>query len=473
MEDVSEIRPELYEEGAGSVTNLSAPNGTVHYVDYEYVWKPEVIQRVTTLAIIMFMTLVGNIMIIHILTCRKYRKRSSRVNIYIINLAIGDLTVCLVTMTSEMLFVCFGEWILGPVACKLIVYGQVITLASTTFILTAMSFDRYLAICRPMKFSNSSSRARKMIAVSWVMAFVFALPQPFIFVQTDEGVHPDGSVKHGCKSEAYTAIWQRKLYFTFFTIYILVIPAILVTFFYANVVRVVWRQGKDCARSSGAPAIRRAHGDKTAIPRAKVRTIKMTLCIIISFVLCWSSYFIVTLVEVYSDKRVKIPQMIMSIVETLCLFQSATNPILYGCFNLRPMLCDFFCPSRSGNKRGSSFHSGMTECNTVSIQDTNGVVTVRGVAAADKFRGRGVCIPLTARTNGNALAGPPSPTYRDVSAPVQPSPASSPTSSVSERERRDSFSLHVRRLSRASSKSGREMGTAARLSLKLRRFSLK
>jgi len=46
-------------------------------------------------------------------------------------------------MTTEILFVAFGQWVLGPVGCKLVVYGQIVTLASTTFLLTAMSIDSY------------------------------------------------------------------------------------------------------------------------------------------------------------------------------------------------------------------------------------------------------------------------------------------------------------------------------------------
>ena len=58
------------------------------------------------------------------------------------------------------------------------------TLASTTFILTSMSLDRYLAICHPLgSFAVSRSRPRVMIAVAWLMAFVFASPQLAIFTQ--------------------------------------------------------------------------------------------------------------------------------------------------------------------------------------------------------------------------------------------------------------------------------------------------
>ena len=106
------------------------------------IWTPDVIQRVASLAFIMALTLVGNTVIIVVLTCSRYRKRNSRVNIFIINLAVGDLAVCACTMTTEVLFVAFGQWVLGPVACKLLTYLQIVTLASTTFILTSMSFDR-------------------------------------------------------------------------------------------------------------------------------------------------------------------------------------------------------------------------------------------------------------------------------------------------------------------------------------------
>lgn len=106
------------------------------------IWTPDVIQRVASLALIMVLTLVGNTVIIVVLTCSRYRKRNSRVNIFIINLAIGDLAVCVCTMTTEILFVAFGQWVLGAAACKILTYLQIVTLASTTFILSSMSFDR-------------------------------------------------------------------------------------------------------------------------------------------------------------------------------------------------------------------------------------------------------------------------------------------------------------------------------------------
>ena len=150
------------------------------------VWTPEVVQRVVTLALLMAVTLTGNVAIIATLSCGSNRKLlSSRVNIFIVNLAVADLTVCCFTMTTEVLFVSFKSgWVLGWFACKLLLYLQIFTLASITFILTAMSFDRYLAICRPLRsITPTNSRRRRMVLASWLMAAVFAIPQLAIFKQ--------------------------------------------------------------------------------------------------------------------------------------------------------------------------------------------------------------------------------------------------------------------------------------------------
>ena len=93
-------------------------------------------------SVIMICTIVGNIALILALTCKRSR-RIKRVNVFLVNLAVGDLAVAVFTNTTEILFLAFGDWTLGAAACKIIVYMQIVTLASATFLLTAMSMDRY------------------------------------------------------------------------------------------------------------------------------------------------------------------------------------------------------------------------------------------------------------------------------------------------------------------------------------------
>jgi hypothetical protein len=105
-------------------------------------WSTDKLIRIFILSIIMCVTLVGNIYIIFELFCRRYRRRT-RLHLFILNLAIGDLTICFCTMTSELFLLIYDQvWILGNVACKLTLYIQVVTIASTTFINVAMTYDR-------------------------------------------------------------------------------------------------------------------------------------------------------------------------------------------------------------------------------------------------------------------------------------------------------------------------------------------
>lgn len=331
-----------------------------HVMD-DKIWTPDVIQRVVSLVFIMIVTIIGNTVIIFVLSCTRYRKKNSRVNLFIINLAIGDLAVCFVTMTTEILFVAFGEWVLGNAACKILTYLQICTLASTTFILTSMSIDRYCSLCRPLQFHQPSSavRAKRMCLTSWVLAFIFASPQLLIFVQTEEKVLENGHIQYECKSQGYTEPWQRKVYFTFMTTYILVIPVIIMSFCYISVVLCVWRQGKPFRNQSGKYCQNATA--KNTISTAKVKTIKMTLAIIITFIACWTPYFVTTLIKIYSDYKFTIPSSVMVFAETAALLQSALNPILYGCFNikLKHIMTDHLCPGKIYKvKTGRAYNVG-------------------------------------------------------------------------------------------------------------------
>lgn len=85
---------------------------------------------------------------------------------------------------------------------------------------------------------------------AWIMAFVFALPQLFIFVETSDGGGQQLPVM-ACRSRGYTAEWQRKVYFCFLTSYILVVPTAIMTFCYLNIIRVVWARASDPAQDVG------------------------------------------------------------------------------------------------------------------------------------------------------------------------------------------------------------------------------
>lgn len=216
-----------------------------------------------------------------------------------------------------------------------------------------------------------------------------------------------------CKSAGYTAEWQRKVYFTFLTSYILVIPTTIMVYCYANIIRVVWLRtsrtpdGDDetafgvdrprihfvSAHKAGvatSPAVpdwrrqnnnpagalrrvtsvqpchsRRSEHAATSASRSRLSSkrtvVKMTLLVVVGFVFCWTPYFVVSLVRIYSDYQIQLNDA-LSVSEIMALGHSAVNPLLYMIYSRRAVRTFLWqirrrvrCPScRCSGRRSSS-----------------------------------------------------------------------------------------------------------------------
>jgi len=297
---------------------------------------------------------------------------------------------------------------------------------------------------------RGSANVWRKLVPCWLLALIFALPQLFIFVQVEEiieilpaivgrvtiegdddetilsaaAAEPDGHSEavaavsgsrrvFACKSHGYTEEWQRKMYLTFMTLYILVIPAIIMTVCYTGIIRVVWLRTTSASRedwafgsgvvgTSAAPRGDRPkihfvsskkapdlmaterqyaashqpqYGGNTASQRcvgamerqrpgqagsiqmgsaasATMRTsatarlqaavsskrnvVKMTMSVIVGFVVCWTPYFVVSLIRVYTNYAVRIDNA-LSVSELMTMGHSALNPLLYMLFSRRAL----------------------------------------------------------------------------------------------------------------------------------------
>ena len=166
--------------------------------------------------------------------------------------------------------------------------------------------------------------------ICWLSSLITAIPQLFIFEQS----LMEGSLtKYRCASTGYTAEWQRRVYFTTFACYVLVIPAICMTICYIKIIRVV---------TSSTKIWMQKYRDQTttflsspATSPSKVKTVKLAMTIIIVFIVCWTPYMVVTLIEIYSNHRLRLPSWFDGGLQTICLVQSSLNPFIYITFNHR------------------------------------------------------------------------------------------------------------------------------------------
>ncbi|XP_054715959.1 cardioacceleratory peptide receptor-like isoform X2 [Uloborus diversus] len=391
--------------------NLSSLNDTLYEdgIQFYYFYQTE---QLTFLWVLFIMIVAGNSAVLVALMLSKNRK--SRMNFFIMHLAIADLTVGVINVLTDIIWRTTVAFYADNIACKLIKYLQALVTYSSTYVLVALSVDRYDAIAHPMNFSNSWRKARLLVASAWGLSAIFSIPSIFLSSKEDVKGMPQ------CWIDLQP--WQWQLYITMVAASLFFLPAIIIAACYTVIVYTIWTKSrlmsypklsksssivadskKSCVSKSKSSAStdnevdRKRASSRGIIPRAKIKTVKMTLVIVFVFILCWSPYFVYDLLQVYG----KIPNgqtsiAISTFIQSLAPLNSAANPMIYClfsthiCRNFRLPFCNWiaqklcFCfPSMQrplpDNHSRASEYTTMTETMTASHRNsTFHAMTVRG-----------------------------------------------------------------------------------------------
>ncbi|XP_043249085.1 uncharacterized protein LOC122395524 isoform X1 [Colletes gigas] len=177
---------------------LSDVNATAE-IDSFYFYETE---QFTVLWLLFVMIVVGNIAVLFGLLWGKRRK--TRMDFFIKQLALADLLVGLISVLTDIIWRMTVTWHAGNVACKLIRFMQAVVTYSSTYVLVALSIDRYDAITRPMNFTGRWWRARALVIGAWTLSTLFSAPIIFLYEEKliqdglpgedamlDRAAHPD------------------------------------------------------------------------------------------------------------------------------------------------------------------------------------------------------------------------------------------------------------------------------------------
>ncbi|XP_034662519.1 cardioacceleratory peptide receptor [Drosophila subobscura] len=285
-------------------------------------------EQFAVLWILFTVIVLGNSAVLFVMFINKNRK--SRMNYFIKQLALADLCVGLLNVLTDIIWRITISWRAGNLACKVIRFSQVCVTYSSTYVLVAMSIDRYDAITHPMNFSKSWKRARHLVTGAWLISAIFSLPILVLYEEKLIQGHPQCWIELGSPMA-----WQ--VYMSLVSVTLFAIPALIISACYAIIVKTIWAKGSifvptDRAGFGAAPA-RRA-SSRGIIPRAKVKTVKMTLTIVFVFIFCWSPYIIFDLLQVFGQ----IPHSqtniaIATFIQSLAPLNSAANPLIYCLFS--------------------------------------------------------------------------------------------------------------------------------------------
>ncbi|ODM89502.1 Vasopressin V1a receptor [Orchesella cincta] len=226
-----------------------------------------------------------------------------------------------------------------------------------------MAIDRYLVVCHhtfSRNYYSGLKGPRILVAASYIFSFILATPQVFIFSYMDV---PDSPGIRDCWV-TFIEPWGQKAYVTFFVVCAFIFPLMVIGVSYGAICCKVIRfslpkegraqkQQKErrkkkysfSSSSAGtrdeqetdsvdeAP-LRKTSEERGALRRqisqAKMKTLKLTLTVVICFFVCWAPFSITQLVIAYNPQNAGPLQVIFLLLASL---NSCTNPWIYLAFS--------------------------------------------------------------------------------------------------------------------------------------------
>ena len=177
------------------------------------------------------------------------RARKSRMNFFIAHLAAADLSVGLLSVLVDIGWKLTISWEAGLTACRVIKFCQLLVTYGSTYVLVALSIDRYDAITHPMNFTGSWKRAKFLVGAAWVLSIAFSVPIIFLY-----NTHVTEEYGTQCWID-FKEQWHWKLYMTLVAVSLFLVPAILIASCYTIIVITIWKKGKVMAPPTATQAL--------------------------------------------------------------------------------------------------------------------------------------------------------------------------------------------------------------------------
>ncbi|CAH8833250.1 unnamed protein product [Trichobilharzia szidati] len=177
----------------------------------------------------------GSLFVVYIVI-RKPKMRTPR-NLFIVNLAISDLILCLFTQPFNLLRILYWhfDWKLGQIMCKAVAVGQATNIFVSTISIIAIALDRLQVIVYPTKKTVQNTGASFIIVASWLFALFMASPM-FIFTSVSvDTIRPNG---HICSASTIQGEWLRQSKYIYGVITIVFqycLPLTLVSYAYIRI----------------------------------------------------------------------------------------------------------------------------------------------------------------------------------------------------------------------------------------------
>ncbi|NXL11883.1 V1AR protein, partial [Mesembrinibis cayennensis] len=192
--------------------------------------------EIAVLAVTFAVAVVGNGSVL--LALRRTPRKASRMHLFIRHLSLADLVVAFFQVLPQLCWEVTHRFHGPDGLCRVVKHLQVFGMFASAYMLVAMTADRYIAVCHPLKtLQQPTKRSYGMIAAAWALSLLLSTPQYFIFSLSEV---ERGSQVYDCWAH-FIMPWGPRAYVTWITGGIFVAPVLILVTCYGFICYHIWR----------------------------------------------------------------------------------------------------------------------------------------------------------------------------------------------------------------------------------------
>ncbi|XP_041987321.1 prolactin-releasing peptide receptor-like [Aricia agestis] len=173
-------------------------------------------------SVIFVVGLFGNALVCYAVI--RNRAMQTVTNLFITNLALSDILLCVFAVPFTPLYTFLGRWVFGSLLCHIMPYAQGCSIYISTLTLTSIAIDRFFVIIYPFKPRMKIKTCIGLIVCIWVFSLIVTFPYGYYMAFHDIYC-----------SEKWPSDQIRKAFGAGTTIMQFVIPFIVMAFCYTCV----------------------------------------------------------------------------------------------------------------------------------------------------------------------------------------------------------------------------------------------
>lgn len=270
-------------------------------------------------ASIFILGVFGNVLVCYVVL--QNRAMQTVTNLFITNLALSDIFLCILGVPFTPLYTFLKRWIFGVPLCHIVPYAQGCSVYISTLTLTSIAIDRFFVIIYPFHPRMKLSTCFGIVICIWIFSLMVTFPYGLYMHIVDM------NNTYYCE-EHWPSEKARKIFSTTTTTLQFILPFLVIAFCYVCVSFKL----NDRARSK--PGKKSSKRDEIDRERKK-KTNRMLIAMVAIFGVSWFPLNIVNILNDFDDtiNCWRYYNIIFFIAHLTAMSSTCYNPFLYAWLN--------------------------------------------------------------------------------------------------------------------------------------------